>query len=59
MEEYARKNFPELKPVQYPWNRWKTHAADGNGNSLIGQAWKEKDLSILWDRALILRFVHR
>jgi 4-amino-4-deoxy-L-arabinose transferase-like glycosyltransferase len=56
MEDFAKNRFPDLKPKYYTWNRWKTHAQDGAGNSLIGKAWAEKDLSILWDHALIMRF---
>ncbi|MBI2712279.1 MAG: glycosyltransferase family 39 protein [Bdellovibrio sp.] len=55
----AAKHFPDLEPVTYPWDRWKTHAADGSGNSLIPQAWKQRDLSLLFDHALILRFKPR
>lgn len=56
IEELAKKRFPELKPKTYEWNRWKTHAEDGAGNSLLSKAWSQKDLSILWDHALILQF---
>jgi 4-amino-4-deoxy-L-arabinose transferase-like glycosyltransferase len=56
MEDFAKKNFPNSKFVTFPWNRWKTHASDGAGNSLIGKAWQERDISILWDHALISRF---
>ena len=55
----AKKNYPDLEPETHRWDRWKTHAADGAGNSLVLQAWKSKDLSILFDHALILRFKQR
>jgi hypothetical protein len=56
IESYAKQKFPKLKFQIYPWNRWKTHAKDGAGNSLIGKAWEARDLSILWDHALMMRF---
>lgn len=55
----AQKHYPDLEPITVPWDRWKTHASDGDGNSLIPKAWKEKNLSLLFDHALILRFKKR
>ena len=56
IEALAAAKFPGYVPHVYPWNRWKTHAQDGAGNSLVGKAWRERDLSILFDHALMMRF---
>lgn len=56
IRELAQKHFPQLKPIQYDWPRWKTHAEDADGKSLIQRAWEKRDITLLFDHALILRF---
>lgn len=57
LEKLAHSHFPELKAVRYPWPRWRTHGQDADGNFLIQKAWKEKSFKVLFEQALMVRFV--
>ena len=59
LKKFILNHFPNLVPMTSPWDRWKTHAQDAEGHSLVPLAWKKRDLSILFDHALIIRFIPR
>ena len=56
---YARSLNPSVEVKTFPWKRWRVLHLDLNGQALLLKAWLEKDLSVIMDDGVMLRFVSK